>query len=89
MSNEPEEKKTSDEIASKASEVLRDGRTADDSKSVAGSALSQVQGGSTSDEVAKKASDVMQSDEHSDTSKSVAASALSQTSSEDENDAEE
>ena len=84
MSNGPDEKRTSDEMASKASEVMRDGRTADDSKSAAGSVLSQTQGGSTSDEVASKASDVMQSDDHGDTSKSVAASALSQKSSDDD-----
>lgn len=36
-------KKTSKSVASKASEVLRDGRTSKTTKSIAGSALSQRQ----------------------------------------------
>lgn len=51
------EKKTGAQAASDASAVLRDGRTAQDSKSAAGSALSQVNSGrSTSDDAAESAS---------------------------------
>ena len=71
-------KKTSDEVAGKASDVLRDGRTADDSKSAAGSALSQKDGGKSSDKAASKASDVLRDKDHGDKSKSAAGSTLSQ-----------
>ena len=71
-------KKASDEVASKASQVLRDGRTADDSKSAAGSALSQAGKGTTSDEAASKASDVLRDEDHGANSKSSAGSTLSQ-----------
>jgi hypothetical protein len=39
------DKKTSDKAAKSASKVLKDGRTGKDSKSAAGSALSQKEGG--------------------------------------------
>lgn len=39
------DKKTSKKVAQQASRVLRDGRTGKDSKSAAGSALSQREGG--------------------------------------------
>ena len=74
-------KHTGKEAASDASDVLRDGRTADDSKSAAGSALSQADKAtdkSTSDEAASKASDVLQDDQTGEKSKSAAGSALSQ-----------
>ena len=38
------DKETSPEVASKASDVLRDDRTGDKSKSAAGSAMSQAEG---------------------------------------------
>jgi len=76
------EKQTSPQAASAASDVLRDGRTSDESKSAAASALSQVgEGGDnkhTSDEVASTASEVMQDEDTGRKSKSAAASALSQ-----------
>ena len=73
------DKKTSDHAASAASDVLKDGRTADDSKSSAGSALSQVNPGrSTSNQAAHSASETLQSDDTSDKSKTAAGSALSQ-----------
>ncbi len=76
-------KQTSDEAASAASKVLRDGRTADDSKSAAGSAMSQAgEGGkskSTGDDAASAASDVLKSDDHGRDSKKASGSALSET----------
>ena len=74
-------KHTGAEAASAASKVLQDGRTADDSKSVAGSALSQADQSvakNTSDEIASVASGVLQSEDTGDNSKTAAASALSQ-----------
>ena len=74
-------KHTGDEAASAASQVLRDGRTSSDSKSAAGSALSQADKSSdksTSEEAAAKASNVLQSDDTGDKSNTAAASALSQ-----------
>jgi hypothetical protein len=83
------EKKTSKEVADKASDVMRDGRTADESKSAAASALSQAgEGGeekNTSSEAARDASEVMRRDDTSPKSKSAAASALSQAGSDDKN----
>jgi hypothetical protein len=77
-----DEKRTSPRAAEAASDVLRDGRTADKSKSAAGSALSQVgeAGGdkSTSRQAASAASDVLQDESTGDKSKTAAASALSQ-----------
>lgn len=73
------DKKTSDHAASSASNVLRDGRTADDSKSAAGSALSQVnEGRSTSDDAAHSAAETLQSSDTGQNSKTAAGSALSQ-----------
>ena len=57
-------KKTSDHAASAASDVMTDGRTAADSKSAAGSALSQVNSGrSTGDKAAHAASETLQSED--------------------------
>lgn len=76
------DKQTSDHAASTSSDVLKDGRTADDSKSSAGSAMSQAgEGGkdkSTGDDAASAASDTLQSDDTGDKSKTAAGSALSQ-----------
>jgi hypothetical protein len=75
-------KQTSPEAAEAASDVLQDGRTADYSKSAAGSALSQAgQGGeqkSTGSEAASEASKVLRSDDTAEKSKKAAGSALSQ-----------
>ncbi len=74
-------KHTGKEAASDSSDVLKDGRTGGDSKSSAGSALSQADKSSnksTSDKVAGQASDVLQSEDTGDKSKSAAGSALSQ-----------
>lgn len=79
-------KHTSKSAASSASDVLRDGRTSDDSKSAAGSALSQTDQNSeksTGDNAASSASNVLQSEDTGDKSKQAAASALSQTESND------
>ena len=75
------EKHTGKEAASNSSDVLRDGRTASDSKTSAGSALSQADTSSdksTSEEAAKKASNVLQDEDTGAKSKSAAGSALSQ-----------
>lgn len=74
-------KHTSKEAASDSSDVLKDGRTGSDSKSAAGSALSQADkrsNKSTSEKVAGQASDVLQSEDTGDKSKSASGSALSQ-----------
>lgn len=73
------DKKTSDHAASSASDVMTDGRTSADSKSAAGSALSQVnKGRSTGDDAAHSASETLQSDDTGERSKTAAGSALSQ-----------
>ena len=75
-------KHTGEKAASNSSSVLTDGRTSDDSKSAAASALSQADTGSeksTGDSAAHSASEVMQDESTSTKSKSAAASALSQT----------
>lgn len=71
---------TGKEAASNASKTLRDESTGDDSKSAAGSALSQAGSDNreTSDEAASSASDVLRDGRTSDASKSAAGSALTQ-----------
>ena len=72
------DEKASDHAASSAPEVLTNGRTSDDSKSAAGSTLSQVNGGrSTGDAAAHAASETLQSDDTGKKSKTAAGSALS------------
>jgi len=87
MANNSDGKHTSPEAAEAASKVLRDGRTADDSKKAAASALSQAGAGgkekNTSNDAASAASDVLQSDDHGRNSKKAAGSALSQADSSD------
>lgn len=75
-------KHTGKEAASDSSDVLKDGRTADDSKSAAGSALSQADkktNKTTGDDAAEKSSKVLQDEDTGDKSKTAAGSALSQT----------
>jgi hypothetical protein len=75
------DKHTGKEAASDSSDVLRDGRTGDDSKTSAGSALSQADQDShktTSNQAAGAASDVLRDDSTGDKSKTAAGSALSQ-----------
>lgn len=73
-------KKTSSEVASKASDVLQSEDTGKDSKTSAASALSQTKDDdkSTSDKAATSASKVLQDDRTGNDSKSAAGSALSQ-----------
>ncbi len=72
-------KTTGAKAASAASKTLRDGRTGTDSKSAAGSALSQVnKGRTTGKKAAEAASNVLQSSSTGATSKRAAGSALSQ-----------
>jgi hypothetical protein len=76
-----EDKHTGQEAASASSDVLRDGRTGGNSKTSAGSALSQADQHSdktTSDQAAEAASDVLRNDSTGDKSKTAAGSALSQ-----------
>ena len=73
------DEQTSEEVGGKASDVLRDGRTAVDSKTAGGSALNQRKPGhQTSDDAASTASDVLRDESTSDKSKAAAASTLSQ-----------
>lgn len=73
------ERKTSGKVGKDASEVLRDGRTASESKSSAGSALSQRKAGrATSDSAASAASDTLQDKDTGKKSKAAAGSTLSQ-----------
>lgn len=76
------DKKTGEKAAGASSNVLKDGRTAKNSKTAAGSALSQADKGShktTGDKAAEKSSEVLQDENTSAKSKSAAGSALSQT----------
>ena len=73
------DKRTSEKVGGQASDVLRDGRTADDSKTAAGSALDQrKEGHSTSDDAATTSSDVLRDDDTGEDSKSAAGSAIAQ-----------
>lgn len=73
-------KHTGDTAATNASKTLRDDDTGADSKSAAGSALSQSSTDkSTSADAASSASGTLRDGRTSDTSKSAAGSALSQT----------
>ena len=72
-------KTTGSKAATAASKTLRGGRTSQDSKSAAGSALSQVNTGrTTSKKAAEAASNVLQSRSTGQTSKRAAGSALTQ-----------
>jgi len=76
-------KHTSPKAAEDASGVLRDGRTGKDSKSAAGSALSQAGVGGkqkqTGSAAADAAAEVLKSTDTGKKSKSAAGSALAQT----------
>ena len=75
-------KSTGKKAATAASKTMTDGRTGEDSKSAAGSALSQAEQGTTKttgDAAATSASEVLQSDDTGSNSKKAAASALAQT----------
>lgn len=77
----PNSKHTGKEAASAASNVMTDGRTADDSKSAAGSALSQADktsDKSTGETAAHKASENLPRDDTGDKTRTSSASALSQ-----------
>jgi hypothetical protein len=82
MDDRNDGKQTSPEAAGAASDVLRDGRTADDSKSAAGSALSQAgqQGREkeTSPEASAAASRTLQDEDTGPNSRKAAGSDLSQ-----------
>lgn len=81
------DKQTGDKAARKASEVLHDDRTSDQSDAAAGSALSQADDSSdkgTDERAASDAAKVLRSDDSSDKSKAAAGSALSQKQREDE-----
>lgn len=72
-------KETGDDAATSASKTLRDGRTSEDSKSGAGSALSQKDSDKTTgDAAASSASKTLRSNDTGDDSKSSSGSALSQ-----------
>ena len=78
------DKTTSKKAATAASKTMQDGRTSDDSKSAAGSALSQTAktpAKTTGDAAASSASEVLQSEDTGAKSKTAAASALSQSKS--------
>ena len=75
-------KTTGTAAATAASKTMTDGRTGEDSKAAAGSALSQAEQGTTKttgDDAATSASEVLQSDDTGANSKKAAASALAQT----------
>lgn len=73
-------KKTSKQIASLASEVLRDPNSSSIQKTLAGSALSQVnKGNQTGSEMESIASKVLESNKYNELSKSLAGSILSQS----------
>lgn len=74
------EKQTSDDIASLASQTLRDPNASKTAKSLAASALSQSNTSrQTGKEMETKASNVLTSDKYNDTTKGLAASVLSQS----------
>lgn len=73
-------KKTSSGIASQAAETLKNPNASAMAKSLAGSALAQVQGSyQTGKAMETKASHVLQSNKYSDDTKALAASLLSQS----------
>lgn len=73
-------KKTSKEIASLASDTLRDSNSSATAKTLAGSALSQVnKSNQTGSELESLASKVLQSSKYSENTKILAGSILSQS----------
>jgi hypothetical protein len=77
MSNK---KTTSDKIASLAAHILHDNNASETAKSLAGSALSQVnKGNQTGGQLEDLASKVLQSNKYSHETKELAGSVLSQS----------
>ncbi|MQA23646.1 hypothetical protein [Rugamonas rivuli] len=73
-------KVTSPQVASKASDILRDKNSSATAKSLAASALSQVQRShQTGKDMEAQASAVLKSDKYSAESKAIAASLVSQS----------
>jgi hypothetical protein len=73
-------KKTSDEVAKLASQVLRNPNSSKIAKELAGSALSQKNtNNQTGSEIEAKASKVLQSEKYSEETKTLAGSILSQS----------
>ena len=73
-------KKTSSQIASQAAATLNDKNASTIAKSLAGSALSQVnKGNQTSSEMESKASKALQSPKYSEETKKLAGSIVSQS----------
>jgi len=73
-------KKTSKEIASLASEILRDSNSSATAKTLAGSALSQVnKNNQTGADLEALASKVLDSNKYNEQTKSLAGSILSQS----------
>jgi hypothetical protein len=76
-------KKTSNEVSSLASKVLRDPSSSSIQKELAGSALSQSHSSKqTGADMETKASQVLKSDKYNDTTKTLAASIFSQSNKE-------
>ena len=74
------QKKTSKEVASLASEVLRNPNSSETAKKLAGSALSQMNGSKeTGKEMETFASMVLKSEKFSEKTKELAASVLTQS----------
>lgn len=82
------EKQSRQKAAESASDVLQDGRTSKESKSAAGSALSQSRDDRREEETGRQsasaASDVLQNEDTGKKSKSAAGSALSNKQTGDE-----
>lgn len=73
-------KVSSEEMASLASEVLRDKEASKIQKTLAGSVLSQaIQGKETGADIEKLASKVLRSDRYADITRSLAGSVVSQS----------
>ncbi|MFM5353977.1 hypothetical protein [Aeromonas dhakensis] len=76
-------KTTSDQVATLASQVMNDPNSSASAKSLAASALSQAQSGKqTGAEMESFASMVLQSDKYSEKTKTLAASVLAQANKE-------
>jgi hypothetical protein len=74
------DKKTSDDIASKAGQILGDDNSSKIAKTLAASALSQVdKSKKTGSDVEEKAAKALQSNKYSKQTKSMAGSVLSQS----------
>ena len=77
------DKQTSKDVSSLASDVLRDPSSSAIQRQLAGSALSQANSDKqTGSKMETKASNVLQSDKYSDTTRTLAASVLAQSNKE-------